>query len=63
MSQKPALLNLNVCHFAAERYCKVEVEDPWGEMTVLRNMQPLKFYHDFQCGRYLQFTVLKLIDR
>ncbi|OWF48647.1 protein KIAA0100-like isoform X2 [Mizuhopecten yessoensis] len=33
----------------AKRKCVVEVEDPWGNMEVERNLPTLKFYHDFSC--------------
>ncbi|XP_069135589.1 protein hobbit-like isoform X1 [Argopecten irradians] len=33
----------------AKRKCVVEVEDPWGNMEVERNLPTLKFYHDFNC--------------
>ncbi|KAL3856242.1 hypothetical protein ACJMK2_011019 [Sinanodonta woodiana] len=31
----------------AKRTCTVEVAEPWGPMTVERNLPALKFYHDF----------------
>ncbi|XP_052234314.1 protein KIAA0100-like isoform X2 [Dreissena polymorpha] len=31
----------------AKRSCVVEVAEPWGNMTVLRNLPALKFTHDF----------------
>ncbi|XP_062591853.1 protein hobbit-like [Saccostrea cucullata] len=33
----------------AKRSCTVSVGEPWGDMTVERNLPGLKFYHDFSC--------------
>ncbi|XP_041349626.1 protein KIAA0100-like [Gigantopelta aegis] len=33
----------------AKRSCVVEVEQPWGDVTVERSLPPLKFFHDFSC--------------
>ena len=37
---------------SAKRTATVEVEQPWGNMTVERNLPALKFFHDFSCGEY-----------
>ncbi|KAL4223450.1 hypothetical protein ACF0H5_016921 [Mactra antiquata] len=33
----------------AKRSCVVEVDEPWGDSTVQRNLPALKFFHDFSC--------------
>ena len=33
------------------RECTVPLPHPWPTHTVQRNISPLKFYYDIQCGR------------
>ncbi|XP_070204899.1 protein hobbit-like isoform X2 [Littorina saxatilis] len=33
----------------AKRECSVEVDAPWGNMEIQRNLPALKFFHDFSC--------------
>lgn len=35
----------------AKRTSVVEVDLPWGNTTVERNLPALKFFHDFSCGK------------
>ena len=42
----------------ARRSGVVQVAEPWGNMTVVRFMPSLKFYHDFSCGLYPEFTII-----
>lgn len=36
----------------AHRKAVVPLGPPWGDVTVHRNMPPLKFYYDFKCELY-----------
>ena len=42
-----------VCVCAAKRECSVEVDAPWGDMEVQRNLPALKFFHDLSSGQYI----------
>jgi len=48
--QGSILTPLQMCPFSAKRSCVVEVEQPWGDTTVERNLPALKFTHDFSSG-------------